>query len=132
MYVYLRVFRTCCGLNRRTNRFLYSFRYIHDIVAICYGDNHIDEDFILLLINSIIDNYKNLRNYPASYDDEMIEADVLRYFNRRKANIANEIIPEMYGRMGAEGLSMLTDAGTTRMWTKQTILSDVTPICEVI
>lgn len=95
-------------------------------------DEDIDEDFILLLIDSVIDYYKNLRNYPASYDDEMIEADVLRYFNRRKSNIAMEIIPEMYGRMGAEGLSMLTDAGTTRMWTKQTILSDVTPICEVI
>jgi hypothetical protein len=62
----------------------------------------------------------------------MIEADVLRYFKRRKNNIAFDVIPEMYGRMGAEGLSMLTDAGTSRFWTKQTILTDVVPIVEVV
>ena len=95
-------------------------------------DEDISDEFLLSLIDSVIDNYKNLRNYPAYYTDEMIEADVNRYFNRRLNNIAFEIIPEMYGRIGAEGLSMLTDAGTTRMWKNMTILHDVVPICEVV
>lgn len=95
-------------------------------------DEDISEDFQKMLIRAVIDNYKNLRNYPASYTEGMIDADVERYFERRMNNIAFEIIPEMYGRIGAEGLSMLTDAGTTRMWKNMTILHDVTPICEVI
>lgn len=95
-------------------------------------DEDIDEDFLLNLIDSVIDNYKNLRNYPESYSDEMIEADTLRYFSRRKTNIAMEIIPELYGRIGAEGLAMLVDASTTRYYKNQTILNDVVPICEVI
>lgn len=95
-------------------------------------DEDIDESFQLAMIRSVIDYYKNLRNYPESYTEGMIDKDVERYFERRMANIAFEIIPEMYGRMGAEGLSMLTDAGTTRMWKNMTILHDVTPICEVV
>lgn len=95
-------------------------------------DKDIPDDFLMLLVQSVIDNYKNLRNYPDSYTDAMIDEDVIRYFTVRKSNIAMEIIPEMYGRIGAEGLSMLTDAGTTRMWKNMTILHDVTPLCEVI
>ena len=95
-------------------------------------DTDIPDDFLLMLVQSVIDNYKNLRNFPDWYTPEMIDADVIRYFTVRKSNIAMEIIPEMYGRIGAEGLSMLTDAGTTRMWKNMTILHDVTPLCEVI
>lgn len=90
------------------------------------------EGFLLLLVKSAIDQYKTLRRYPESYTDEMIEADVKRYFKVRKTDVAMAVIPEMYGRIGAEGLSMITDAGTTRMYKNQAIFSDVTPICEVI
>lgn len=95
-------------------------------------DETITTEYITVMVNSLIDNYKNKRNYPDYYTDEMIEEDVNRYFGRRKYHVANYLIPEEYGRIGAEGLSMLTDAGTTRMWTKTTILGDVTPICEVV
>ena len=90
------------------------------------------EGFLLLLVKSAIDQYKTLRRYPESYTPEMIEADVMRYFDARKTDVAMTVIPELYGRIGSEGLSMLTDAGTTRMWTQNKIFSDVTPICEVI
>ncbi len=96
------------------------------------GEDDIKNDFLLALCQSVIDTYKFKRNYPESYTDEMIEADVNRYFERRKYDIAMTIIPELYGRIGAEGLSMLTDAGTTRLWTKQTILTDVVPIAEIV
>lgn len=95
-------------------------------------DEDITEDFQLSLIKSAIDWYKTIRNYPKTYTDEMIEADVIRYFSRRKNNLAFEVIPELYGRIGGEGLSMLTDAGTSRFWTKSTIFNDVLPICEVV
>ena len=95
-------------------------------------DESIGDDFQILLIQSAIDNYKNLRNYPESYTDEMIDNDVISYFGRRKANVAMEVIPEMYGRFGAEGLALLTDAGTVRQFKNMTLFADVTPICEVI
>ena len=92
----------------------------------------ITDDVLLLLISSLIDLYKTLRTYPSTYTDEMIEADVERYFKTRKTNIAMVILPDVYGRIGAEGLSMLTDAGTSRFFAKSTLFDDVTPICEVI
>ena len=95
-------------------------------------DEEISDEFLMSLVRSIIDYYKTMRNYPESYTDEAIETDALRYFKNRKNNIAMDIIPEMYGRIGAEGLSMLTDNGITRMWKNSTILHDVTPLCEVV
>ena len=95
-------------------------------------DEDIDDGFLKLLIKSIIDEYKNLRNYPASWTDEEIEADAERYFERRKSNIAMVVIPEVYGKMGAEGLAMLTDAGTNRYFQTQKYFNDVVPFCEIV
>ena len=95
-------------------------------------DEDINDDVLLLMVSSLIDYYKTLRCYPANYTDEMIEADVSRYFETRKTDVAMSLIPEMYGRIGAEGLSMLTDAGTSRFFAKSTLFHDVAPICEVI
>lgn len=92
----------------------------------------LSDEIQILLIRSLIDNYKAKRAYPAFYTQEMIDADVNRFLEIRKSEIAMEIIPEMYGRVGGEGLSMLTDAGTTRMWKNSTLLHDVVPICEVV
>ena len=92
----------------------------------------LSDEIQLLLIRSLVDNYKAKRNYPKTYTQEMIDEDVNRYFEIRKSEIAMEIIPEMYGRVGAEGLSMLTDAGTSRFFAKSTLLHDVVPICEVV
>ena len=92
----------------------------------------LSDEIQLLLIRSLIDNYKAKRAYPAFYTQEMIDEDVNRFLEIRKSEIAMEIIPEMYGRVGGEGLSMLTDAGTTRMWKNSTLLHDVVPICEVV
>lgn len=96
------------------------------------GDDDESDTFLLQLIRSVIDLYKTYRDYPDSYTDEMIEEDVLKYFERRKNDVAMTIVPELHGRIGAEGLSMLTDNGITRMWQKSTLLNDVTPICEVV
>ena len=96
------------------------------------GDDDESDAFLRQLIRSVIDLYKTYRNYPSYYTDEEIEADVVRYFSRRKNDVATAIIPELHGRIGSEGLSMLTDNGITRMWKNSTLLNDVTPICEVV
>ena len=95
-------------------------------------DGDFTEDFVEIIVKAAIDEYKMRRAYPPSYTDEMIEADVERYMSRHKNYIAYEVIPELYGRVGGEGLSMLTDAGTTRMWKNNTLYNDVVPICEVV
>ena len=95
-------------------------------------DEDFDDDFILMLVKSSIDEYKMCRAYPAFYTDEMIDGDVLRYFSLHKGYIVGEVIPELYGRVGGEGLSMLTDAGSVRMWKNNTLFHDVVPICEVV
>lgn len=95
-------------------------------------DEDISQEFIALLISSLIDNYKTKRNYPESYTEEMINADCIRYFSKRKTDTAMALVPELYGRIGAEGLAMLTDAGTVRMWKDMSILDDVVPLCEVV
>lgn len=92
----------------------------------------ISDDVLLLMIQSLIDYYKTMRNYPTDYTDDMIEADVERYFGIRKTNIAMSVLPEVYGRFGAEKLSMLTDAGTTRMWSSVPLMNDIVSICEVV
>jgi len=96
------------------------------------GDDDEHDTFLLGLIRSVFDLYKTYRAYPEYYTDEMIEADVYLYFSRRKNDVAMTILPELHGRIGSEGLSMLTDNGITRMWKNSTLLNDVTPICEVV
>lgn len=96
------------------------------------GDDDESDDFLLCLIRSVIDLYKTYRNYPSDYTDEAIQADVELYFSRRKYDVAMSILPELHGRIGAEGLSMLTDNGITRMWKNSTLLNDVVPICGVV
>ncbi len=95
-------------------------------------DEDLSDDFIKLLVASLIDEYKTRRAYPSTYTAEMIQKDVDRYFSLRKSNVAMKLIPEEYGRIGAEGLSMLTDNTVTRMWKNSVILNDVVPICEVV
>lgn len=92
----------------------------------------VPDALIALLIESITDEYKTLRAYPDSYTDAMIDSDVERYFGTRKANIAVAVIPELFGKIGAEGLSDVTDNGIIKTWLTRHVLNDVLPICEVV
>lgn len=91
-----------------------------------------DTDFLKLLVLSLVDEYKNKRNYPISTTEEVINNDVARYFTRRKTNIAMKVIPELHTRLGAEGQSMVTDNGITHMFVAEHYLGDVVPFCEVV
>ena len=95
-------------------------------------EDEVTRDLVRLLVKSLEDEYRIKRNYPRSYDEDMVNADMRAYFRNRTSNIALKVIPNMYGRFGAEGLTMLIDNQIERTWEKEDWLFDVTPLCEVV
>lgn len=99
-----------------------------------YTGETVSDDFLELLISSVIGSYKQQRNYPEGTDPEIIEADIERYFGNKKAYVATQVIPAMLGKVGAEGHSALIDNQVSRYWGNETFtvyLPDVVPYCEV-
>lgn len=92
----------------------------------------IDDDFALLLIESLMDEYKARRNYPAYFTDEQIMADVVAYFTRKKSYFAMKVIPAMVGKIGAEGQVSHSENGISRTWEADGWFDDVIPYCEVL
>lgn len=92
----------------------------------------IDDEFLLLLVDSLIDEYKAKRNYPAYFTEKQVDADVVAYFNRKKAYFAMKVIPTMIGKIGGEGLSSLSDNGISKVFESDAYFSDVIPYCEVL
>jgi hypothetical protein len=90
------------------------------------------EDFLGLLIDTLISDYKLKRAYPSSWTEDMISADVERYFSMKKTVIASQIIPAMIGKVGGEGLTHLLDTEINRSWSSLPYLNDVLPICGVV
>ena len=96
-----------------------------------YTHEKVDEEVLYGLVNSIIGQYQQLRNYPEDCTEEIMEADTKRYFRRKKGEIAMQIIPAMIGKVGAEGLKTLIDNQVTRNWIVGPYLTDVVPYCSV-
>lgn len=90
------------------------------------------DDFLSILVDSLVDEYKGKRQYPAYFTDEQIEVDVTRYFNRKKTYFAMRAIPEIVGKIGAEGQKTHSENGINREWNPEAYLADVIPYCEVI
>lgn len=100
-----------------------------------YTGETVDGEFLLLLVRSVIESYKQQRRYPDGMDEEMINADVNKYFANKKTIIATQTIPAILGKVGAEGQSALIDNQVSRYWGNETFpvyLPDVTPYCEVV
>lgn len=92
----------------------------------------VSDFFLRLLAESLVDEYKAKRNYPEYFTDEQIEADVIRYFIRKKAYFATKVIPAMYGKVGAEGQKSHAENGISRAWESETWFGDVIPYCDVL
>lgn len=92
----------------------------------------LDDDFVLLLIESLIDEYKSKRNYPAYFTDEQISVDVAAYFSRKKTYFAMKVIPAMVGKIGAEGQVSHSENGISRTWEADGWFDDVIGYCEVL
>lgn len=99
-----------------------------------YTGETVSDDFILLLIQRVIGDYKEQRCYPPTLTTEEITADVERYFGMRGGYVATEIIPAMLGKVGGEGLYSLVDNQVSKNWKYPfpVYLPDVVPYCEVI
>lgn len=92
------------------------------------------DEFLLVLIERVIGDYKERRNYPADMDAEDIEADVERYFTMRKGYVATDVIPALIGKVGAEGLYSLVDNQVSKNWKYPFAIyfPDVVPYCGVV
>ena len=103
--------------------------------ALIYFDTtgeSISDEFLLLLVDSLMDEYKAKRNYPAYFTEERVDADVASYFKRKKSYFSMKVVPAMVGKIGAEGLSSLSDNGISKVFESDTYFSDVIPYCEVL
>lgn len=92
------------------------------------------DEFLLLLIERIIGEYKKQRCYPDDMDAEDIDDDVEKYFTLKLGYVATEVIPAMLGKVGSEGLYSLVDNQVSKNWKYPfpVYLPDVIPYCEVI
>jgi len=93
-----------------------------------------EDDFLLLLIDRVIGEYKEQRNYPDGTSDEVIDADVEKYFSKKKGYVACEVIPAMIGKIGSEGMYTLIDNQVTKNWKNPipVYLPDVVPYGKVV
>ena len=99
-----------------------------------YTEETVGDEFLALLVESVLETFRQQRNYPEDMTDEEIEADVNRYFRNKKSIVATQVIPAMLGKMGAEGQSALIDNQVSRYWANEAFpvyLPDVTPYCAV-
>jgi len=99
-----------------------------------YTGETVSDDFVLLLIDRVVGDYKEQRHYPATMDEDAIQADVEAYFAMRGGYVATEIIPAMLGKVGGEGLYSLVDNQVSKNWKYPfpVYLPDVVPYCEVV
>lgn len=99
-----------------------------------YTGETVSDNFILLLIQRIVGEYKEQRCYPKDMSDEDIQTDVEAYFALKGGYIATEIIPAILGKVGGEGLYSLVDNQVSKNWKYPFAvhLPDVVPYCEVV
>ena len=91
-------------------------------------------DLIGAMIDSLFDEYKSIRNYPDSVEDETIDAETAKYFNRKKSFFGTQVVPALLTKAGAEGLETLIDNQVSKYWGKsfENYFPDVVPYCGVI
>lgn len=92
----------------------------------------VDDELLLLFVESLVDEYKAKRNYPDYFTKEQIEADVIQYFSRKQTYFAMKVIPAMIGKIGAEGQVSHSENGISRTWETDGWLDDVIGYCEVL
>ena len=91
-------------------------------------------EFLSLLVDTVIESYKRQRCYPDGTENEVIDADVEKYFSVKKSYVAMTVIPAMLAKVCGEGLTSIIDNQTSRYWGTDfpVYLPDVVPFCEVI
>ena len=84
-----------------------------------------EADILLIKTNNAYKEIQRSRRYPSDYTDEMISADMERYFTE----IYNLAMYD-YNMRGAEGQSIINENGEYRSFVKRVeLLKGVLPIC---
>lgn len=92
----------------------------------------VDDELLLLFVESLVDEYKEKRNYPDYFTEEQIETDVIQYFSRKQTYFSVKVIPAVVGKIGAEWQASHSENGISRTWEAEGWFVDVIPYCEVL
>lgn len=92
------------------------------------------DEVLSLLIQRVMEDYQEQRNYPETVSAAVITADTEKYFTMRRGYVATEVIPAMIGKIGGEGLYSLIDNQVSKYWKYPLpiYLPDVVPYCGVV
>lgn len=88
-----------------------------------------EKEFLLpILIETAINDVKNERNYPDTYTEDMMEADLKKY-----ENIIISLVMYDYNTQGAEFQSYMSENSINRGYrTRDSILKDVIPFVGIL
>lgn len=95
-----------------------TLKSIKDFVTIyCNASGDvIPEDMVELIIERLVAKYVAIKQFPSDWEDTAIQEDVENYFSSNATEVAYKV-PEIYGRIGAEGETTHTENGITRVFT---------------
>lgn len=92
------------------------------------SDTDFNENLLEIKVRNAIREVKARRNYPSSYTDEKIAADLERFYS----TIASLAVYE-YNQVGAEGQSLHTEDDVQRSWvSKNEILGNIPAFVKVL
>lgn len=84
----------------------------------------------VMLVDFVLEKYKDLRNYPSSYTEEKIEADIRKH----SATIAMGVV-DVYMKIGAEGETSHQEKNISRVYENayisSSIFADVLPFVKI-
>jgi len=86
----------------------------------------ISQPMVLMIIDMLVQKYVAVRSYPTYWTDVQIRDDVTNYFESHLPQIALKI-PEIVGRMGAEGETSHSENSISRTYAHGDVLYDALP-----
>ena len=101
---------------------------IQEYVKVYTEKSHetIGDSMVLMVIDMLCEKFIAVKSYPSSWTEEEITFDVNCYFDSHSARIALKI-PEIVGRMGAEGEITHNENGINRTYANGDVLYNAFP-----
>lgn len=99
--------------------------------------NYLDSDYsgcndsaLLFCIKRAMISFKNKRNYPKSYSEDMINEDIKKHYA-----CVFDLALYWYNKQGLEFQSSHSESGISRLWQKESeiyMLHNIIPIARII
>lgn len=102
---------------------------IEDLTAeLTITDACFNSDLLTVKVKNAIKDVKRARNYPSSYTDEMINADIVRYYAQARAIALYD-----YNQVGAENEESHSENNISRSFLdRNKLFAGITPFSRVI